>query len=258
MCANQNFKITKELKRIIRLRIEECMNNDWLSGVSGYQKKKENIYYEVLRGIDRETAGKAEPFFTADLEKAISVVCNRRKATLSRENKIQRIIRKCQLSDYTVEKKGAYDPDADSQSQSLDFSKRENIGYRFGETPSAYNENPEEIVYYEQLYYCFDVSWHDLLSKGKDGAKLFKVIEFYAEHYDESMTKKAEITALSKYLGESRKRTSELKCKALRHIWDSINPTFSLEKYSNKNNKAQKRSRIIPDKELLQSYSART
>jgi hypothetical protein len=228
-------------------------------GAQGFMEKLSDEIYERYQA---ESEGQKTPFFTEQterksLESAIGFACYRRTMNFSREAHLQRIYRTLHSEEYIVYREGDADLYADVSERRYEVGREEDLSW-FWEPLSGVNRSPESVLEEKQLNTIFDKEHQELKKKGKDGPLYYKAILFYLKGYHHGLSKRDEMTALSRFLGENRKRTREIKCRARKFLFEAMSQTYDLHKHRRNIRKrqmlAKRLTKKISEKKLAEIY----
>jgi hypothetical protein len=158
--------------------------------------------------------------------------------------------------EYVFFHQGYDDPFSGESDRFVDIARPENSS-RFWEAASGFNQSPEEMCAEAQLRFVFEKALEAISNKGKDAASYNKVIRYYLDGHGEDLKKQDEITALSALLGTDRKKTREVKCRALKILNKEISRIIRLDdhrKGMKQKMELAKRFKKISDKSLRELY----
>jgi hypothetical protein len=256
-----------ELARLIFSEVEACLKNRGLiKKLDGYEYYDEgaeafrdSMVEEFIKSSNEERAGEKKPFFSGKLglEGAIAVASGKRingfwKKTISRQ-----IDMNSAIDEYTVSVQGSA---IDSSELQVDVARPENVSSRFGEPINLCNQSAQLALEEAELYSKFEAALDKLSSIGKNGKLYQKTIQFYLEDFDEKMSKKDEISALTAFLGVTRKKAKTIKHWALKFLKRELSPFIDFDECSKsmkRNKELAARFKKISDKDLLKSYDKR-
>ena len=232
--------MTQEDRRL-RYRVfcilEQCFKKRGLikkvDGLEQYLEGAESLMTrlidEVHRNYLKEMVGKKDRFLTIseNFESAVRTIGYRRSNNLYRKLYLDRIYKRCSAEEYTVSA-GYSDPFDRDSGRLFDIAKMENATW-FGETMSPFNRTADSILEEKELMTAFDRAAKKLLDGWKDGILHYRTIEFYFQGLNQGLTKRSEISALSAYLGVSRKKTISLKFWARRRLFNMMSQVVPLD-----------------------------
>jgi hypothetical protein len=260
---------TNDLKLRIYLNVEACCRKRGLiKKQNGYETYEEGLEYfinkqvnEIYKIYQKEKTGGKKPFFAGPkgIEMAIDIACNNRINDFIRNKCLQRIYQRLSLDEYQVSIQGDFEHYNSSNSLQVDVARSENIS-RFGEPVKGYDQSPESVFEEAQLKEIFDREHEKLFYKGKDGPLYYKVIQFYLSGFNENLRKRDEILALSLFLGVNRTKAIEIKCRALKFLFQRLSESFDLgecKKIMRHKVALEKRFKKNSIKKLLEFYDTR-
>jgi len=163
------------------------------------------------------------------------------------------------MGDYIFQKDPKNHEDGKKSEAYCDVARIE-YGSHFYEPFNEFDSRADTIKEETELMNVFNEEHRTLKSRGKDGPLYYKTIEFYRDGHAEGLSTQDEITVLSKFLGVNRKRTSEIKCRARKLMFQGISKDYSLEetkKNMEKRCELENRFDEISIKDLLKIYDTR-
>ena len=256
-----------ELEQRIFLNVETCFRNRGLikmrNGhehyVEGAEALIEKMVEEIMQSYRRERAGKKKPFFNGKLglEGAIAIACNNRINGFRKKAISRRIDMNSAIDEYTVSVQG---DSIDTSELQVDVARAENVSSRFGEPINLCNQSAQLALEESELYSAFKAALDKLSSIGKNGKLYRRTVQFYLEELDDEMPKKDEISALTKFLGVSRKKAINAKHWARKFLKRELSRFFDFDgcrKSMQKKRASAARFRKISNDDLLKSYDKR-
>ena len=258
----------RELELRIFLDVEACCRiRGLIKSQNGYEYYAEGaeafidkMAKEIKKKYKKEKAGKIKPYFTGKLglESAISVACNKRINDLWKKNIFWQIYMNSAVDEFIVSVQG--DAIDDSSELRMEAARIENVSSRFGEPINAYNQTALSALEESELFSAFETAFDRLSSIGKNGKLYFRTIQFYLEDFDDKMSKKDEISALTVFLGVTRKKAINTKHWAQRFLKRELSHFIDFDGYE----KSMKRKRELAERfkkisndDLLKSYDKR-
>ena len=257
----------KELEHRIFSEVEACLKNRGLiimrNGYEHYddgtEALRDSMVEEIMESYRREKAGEKKPFFIGKLglQGAIAVACWNRGNGLQKEFILRRIDMNSATDEYTVSVLG----DAIERSEfQMDVARPENVSSRFGEPINLCNQSSQLALEESELFSAFKAALDRISEVGKNGKLYCRTIQFYLEEFDEEMSKKDEISALTEFLGVSRSRAKIAKHWALKFLKRELSPFIDFDRYENLMQRKREiagRFKKISNDDLLESYDRR-
>ena len=228
------FQIEKWCKRRGLIKVFENKRNGfryetYMEGTEGFIDKQLD---DISHSFQRELAGEKEPFFISEIgfEVAIKGACYLRMNNLFKKCYFQGIQQIYLKDEYIAFLNRDFDPFSCDGNKDWDVARIGN-GNEFYEPVSGYNRTAESIVLEKEQKFNFDKALNEIGNKPKNGPLYRKAIEFYIDGHAEDLKKREEITALSEFLGVSRKEAIKIKYWALKLLEIEIAKTFPLDEY---------------------------
>lgn len=260
----------KELELRTFLNVEACMRNRGLiktrNGYEFYEEGAESfqdkMVEEIIEKYKMEKAGKKPPYFTGKLglESATAVACYKRANDHRKKNILQQIDMNSTIDEYTVSVQYDLDAFKDGSELLMEAARPENVSSRFGEPINVFNQSPLLALEELELLSAFWAALDRISLIDKNGKLYRRTIQFYLEDFDEKMSKKDEISALTEFLGVTRKKAITTKHWAQRFLKRELSPFINFDgcqKSMKKKRASATRFKKISNDGLLKSYDKR-
>ena len=265
-----NQQQSKKLKLGIFLNVEACCRRRGLikkvNGIETYKEGTQSFIEKqiecVLKLYQDELDGKKKPFLIdkKDFFNMVRIFTYKRINNYYHKYYLQKINRSQSKEEFILSFNGQTDPYADDSDKYLDIARAENLT-RFTEPMSGINRNPEELIAEAQTIETFNQCLENLSRSSKNGPIYNKIIQFYRDEYHEGLKKSEEISALASFIGKPSKRTSVLKCQAMKRLYRALSKLIPLEDVKSQMRHRKdlvKRFKKIPNRKLREIYKKKS